>query len=399
MSDSKQPQQPGVWLGVRPKPDQSKLDPVKPVVEPIGPDQAESLGVPRPNLEITKLDEATAKARWAEAEERDLAADVAAKLADDVEMGETTLSRWLKPLDAVGWSLVVIMGGITSLIVISQGLAVLDMAARQPQVVAYPLIGLVIVLSALVSVAIARLVIGYTRLRRSPRHSLQALAELRFRAQVRGEATVKLAAARLDLERFLRQFPLDKSQEATWTKLGIDGKDLARKLRQARADLIDRSSHGTDLDWIRTLDRTFLSQLDTAAETVIWRHVKQVGVRTAVVPLAFWDDMVLILALSRMTRSLCLIYNVRASAAGTAALMGWSMAALAMATEMEHLHTTIQNQIHELLCNHIGHAAAKVVDTIAPSVAQGTANGFFTYRVGRAAVKQFRPVEQSNLKS
>ena len=394
MSDSKQPQQPGVWLGVRPKPDQSKLDPVKPVVEPVGPDQAESLGVPRPNLEITKLDEATAKARWAEAEERDLAADVAAKLADNVEMGETTLSRWLKPLDAVGWSLVVIMGGITSLIVISQGLAVLDMAARQPQVVAYPLIGLVIVLSALVSVAIARLVIGYTRLRRSPRHSLQALAELRFRAQVRGEA-----AARLDLERFLRQFPLDKSQEATWTKLGIDGKDLARKLRQARADLIDRSSHGTDLDWIRTMDRTFLSQLDTAAETVIWKHVKQVGVRTAVVPLAFWDDMVLILALSRMTRSLCLIYNVRASAAGTAALMGWSMAALAMATEMEHLHTTIQNQIHELLCNHLGHAAAKVVDTIAPSVAQGTANGFFTYRVGRAAVKQLRPVEQSNLKS
>jgi len=70
-----------------------------------------------------------------------------------------------------------------------------------------------------------------------------------------------------------------------------------------------------------------------------------------------------------------------------------------MATEMEHLHTTIQNQIHELLCNHLGHAAAKVVDTIAPSVAQGTANGFFTYRVGRAAVKQLRPVEQSNLKS
>jgi uncharacterized membrane protein YcjF (UPF0283 family) len=78
--------------------------------------------------------------------------------------------------------------------------------------------------------------------------------------------------------------------------------------------------------------------------------------------------------------------------------MGWSMAALAVATEMEQLHSTIQNQIHELLCNHLGHAAAKVVDTIAPSVAAGTANGFFTWRVGRAAVKQLRPVEYATEK-
>ena len=395
MSDSKQtPPEPSGWLGVRPKADQPRPEPARPP-EPTGPEQAQSLGVPRPNLAAIRLDEESAKARWAEAEERELAADVVQQISAELEAGESGLARWLKPLDAVGWALVVIFGGVMALIVLSQGLAVLDMASRQPQAVAYPLIGLVVLLSTLVAVAIARLVIGYTRLRRSPRHSLQALAELRFRAHVRGEATVKLAAARADLERFFRQFPLDKAQEATWTKLGLDGKELARKLRQARAELIDRSSHGTDLDWIRALDSKFLGPLDTAADSLIWRHVKQVGVRTAVVPLAFWDDIVLLLALSRMTRGLCLLYNVRASAAGTAALMGWSMAALAVATEMEHLHTTIQTQIHDFLCNHLGHAAAKVVDTVAPSVAAGTANGFFTYRVGRAAVKQLRPVEST----
>ena len=65
---------------------------------------------------------------------------------------------------------------------------------------------------------------------------------------------------------------------------------------------------------------------------------------------------------------------------------------------MSH-YTTIQTQIHELLCNHLGHAAAKVVDAVAPSVAAGTANGFFTYRVGRAAIKHLRPVESSKMKA
>jgi uncharacterized membrane protein YcjF (UPF0283 family) len=400
LSDKQTPPE-QAWMGVRPRVQPAVSSAEKASEEPTvaaGPEQARSLGVPRPNLEMTRLDEATARARWAEHEEKTLRAEAAAQHAADLEASQSGLARWLAPLDAVGWALVVIMGGLTALVMLSQGLSVLDMASRQPEVVAYPLIGLVIVLSTIVAFAVARLVIGYTKLRRSPRLSLQTLAELRFRAHVRGEAAVKLAAARTDLERFLRQFPLDIAQEEAWNKLGLDGHDLAGKLKKARAELIERSNYGTDLDWIRALDARFLGPLDSAADILIWRHVKQVSVRTAVVPLAFWDDAVLILALARMTRGLCLIYNVRTSSAGTVALMGWSMAALAVATEMEQLHSTIQNQIHELLCNHLGHAAAKVVDTIAPSVAAGTANGFFTWRVGRAAVKQLRPVEYATEK-
>ncbi len=394
MSDSQTDRQSG-WLGVAPRPgtDKQALPPEDVRRTDTGPEQAESLGVSRPNLPVKPLDEDTARARWGEEQERVFAADQAAAFEDDLAARESILTRWLGPLDAIGWCAVVIMGGLGALVVLSQGLAVLDMATRQPPAVAYPLIGLVVVLSTMIAIAIARLVIGYTRLRQSPRHSLQTLSELRFRAHVREEAGVKLAAARADLERFLRQFPLDKSQATTWTKLGLDGTELVRKLQKARADLIERSQFGTDLDWIRALDRSFLVPLDKAADTIIWRHTRQVGVRTAVVPLVFWDDAVLILALARMVRGLCLVYNVRTSAAGTVTLMGWSMAALAFATEMESLHGTIRTQIHDFLCNHLGHSAAKVVDTVAPSVAQGTANGFFTYRVGRAAVKHLRPLE------
>jgi uncharacterized membrane protein YcjF (UPF0283 family) len=395
--NSNHPGNSGRWIGVRPRAvasegDSSSHQPASDHQQ-TPPEQNQSLGVPRPNLDMTRLDENTANARWTEEEEKAMAADVAAQIARDIEVGESGLLRFLKPIDKVGWALVVIMGGITSLIVLSQALSVLDMASRQPEFVAYPLIGLVIVLSSMVAVAIARLVFGYMKLRRSPKHSIQSLADLRFRAHIRNEARVKLAAARIDLEQFLRQFPLDKSQEKTWNDLGLEGHELVRTLRMARVELLERSNFGTDLDWMRALDDRFLKKLDQAADTLIWRHVKQVGVRTAVVPLVFWDDAVLILALARMTRGLCLIYNVRASATGTLAVMSWSMAALAVATEMEQLHSTIQSQIHEFLCNHVGHAAAKVVDTVAPSVAAGTANGFFTWRVGRAAVKQLRPIE------
>lgn len=405
-SDSQKSGDSGAWLGVRPpvgtatnkdtstgRPDDPKSKP-EPDLETPKPEQGESLGVPRPNLEMTRLDEATARARWADQEEKDLVDGIKAQIEAEREYGQTGLSRLLKPLDTVAWAMVVIMGGLAALVVLSQALSVLDMASRQPEIVAYPLIGLVVLLSTLVAGAVARLVIGYTRLRKSPRHSLQSLADLRFRAHIRSEAAVKLASARLDLEQFLRQFPLDKAQEQTWNSLGIDGRQLAHTLRQARVDLLERSNFGTDLDWIRALDEKFLTHLDTVADSLIWRHVKQVGVRTAVVPLVFWDDAVLILALARMTRGLCLIYNVRASAAGTLAVMSWSMAALAVATEMEQLHSTIQNQVHEFLCNHLGHSAAKVVDTIAPSVAAGTANGFFTWRVGRSAINQLRPIEK-----
>lgn len=395
MSESQSDQSPG-WLGVSPRVAKEPLE-SEPYRPASGPEQAESLGVPRPNLPVKPLDEATARSRWSEEQERVFSADQAAAMEAELAARESLLTRWLKPLDTIGWCAVVIMGGIGALLVLSQGLAVLDMATRQPPAVAYPLIALVVVLSTMIALAIARLVIGYTRLRQSPRLSVQTLAELRFRAHVREEAGVKLAAARADLEKLLRQFPLDKAQEVTWTKLGLDGQDLVRKLQKARADLIERTQYGTDLDWIRAVDRSFLAPLDKAAETIIWRHTRQVGVRTAVVPLVFWDDAVLILALARMIRGLCLIYNVRTSAAGTLTLMGWSMAALAFATEMESLHGTIRTQIHDFLCNHLGHSAAKVVDTVAPSVAQGTANGFFTYRVGRAAVKHLRPLEAKSL--
>lgn len=229
MSDSKSEGESG-WLGVAPK--RAKAIPESPAMTATdtGPEQTASLGVPRPNVPMTPLDESTAKTRWAEENARTFAADQAADLETELAARESILSRWLGPLDTIAWCGVVILGGIGALIVLSQGLAVLHMATQQPPVVAYPLIGLVVVLGTMVAVAIARLVIGYTRLRKSPRHSVQTLAELRFRAHVREEAGVKLAAARADLERFLRQFPLDKAQEKTWTSLGLDGPELAVKL-------------------------------------------------------------------------------------------------------------------------------------------------------------------------
>ena len=138
--------------------------------------------------------------------------------------------------------------------------------------------------------------------------------------------------------------------------------------------------------WLEQLDRQFLSSLDSAARKCIRRYAVRVGIKTAALPSGF-DTPVVLLNAYLMARDMCVLYNLRTSGPGTAAILLRVLFNAFAAGQVSELTESASELFFEG-----GGVMASVGKSISARATEGGVNSLLFMRLGAAMVRHLRPI-------
>lgn len=306
----------------------------------------------------------------------------------------------LRGIPVPGWlrwsyfAATLLLAAVFGLFLFSQAISSLALAATLPPWAQYLLLAPLAFCCLVVLCFIVSLAWSWMRLRSVRQVNLAALEELRQRAESRKDGLRHLRAARKNLERYLRDYPLtgrEASRLAATARLDEEMDSLARE----REYLLGRESDSRA--WLDDFQRLFQAKLDKAAAGRInsWALKAAGCVMASPLPLL---DAILVLAISlRMIRELCVIYNVRTGGTATMLLLtrairnafiaGVAEDASDMAGEM------LGDEVSAVLGDSaFGTASASLARVVAPKLGEGALNGLFMRRLGKATIRMLQPL-------
>ncbi len=281
----------------------------------------------------------------------------------------------------------VVLVGLVALVVLSQGVSLLNEIEQLPQWAHAPGYAALGLLALAILLATIRLAGAFFSLERTPRIAMRTLRELQERDDLRRTATLAFREARRKLERYVRSYPHDKRR---LQKLGFADVEV-EALRLAREDLLSgQASRSTEDAWLADCEQNFVSVLDEAARRRVKRCARQVGLKTAVAPTGFIDGAIVIVNAHIMVADLCRIYNLRTTKVGTTAILLRTALNLLVATQLEDATQELWEAAERNLGKGI--RGLPVIGPIVSRTAEGSANYVLCRRLGRAVMRHLRPL-------
>jgi len=290
--------------------------------------------------------------------------------------------------------------GLAGLFTFNQVLALLANLAAQPpwaQYVGYAGLGL---FGACIVFAFGRFAFIYARLRLNRQIQVKGLEELARRTRLRWLAAAKTTEAREQLERYLREYPLDTEKDRK-ALAGAGLADAAQgRLRVLREQLLDPAKFASSEQWFARFRDDFQAELDAAAEARVKYWGSRIWVVTAVAPNAAVDTGATLFYAVSMLTDLCRVYQVRAGKAGTGVLLGRVFFNAYLAGQGAEWEKVVEDQydqlFHEAL-NVVGvgvgsNLAGKVLGKVGARATTGYLNRVLLVRLGRYAARLLRPV-------
>jgi uncharacterized membrane protein YcjF (UPF0283 family) len=300
----------------------------------------------------------------------------------------------------LAFSLVLLTGGLLGLFLFNQVLQLLNTIRTQPEWAQYLGYGGLGLLGSCVLFAFLRLVVLYARLRHNRQIRIQGLEELARRTRLRWLSFAKSAEAKEQLERYLREYPLDDRKDRTaLAKLGLSDEAQAR-LKAVRTELLDPAKFASSDQWFARFRDAFQGELDAAAEARVKYWASRVWVVTAVAPNAVLDSGATLFYTFSMLTDLCRVYNLRAGRTGTAVLMSrvfFNAYLAGQSVEWEKLAEDQYDQLFHEAMNVVGvgmgaNVAGKLLGKVGAKATTGYLNRVLLVRLGRYAVRLLRPV-------
>ena len=313
-------------------------------------------------------------------------------------------------------AILLMLGGLVSLFVLSHVLLLINQLSQLPAWFRPFGYAGAAMLSGLTIYAMVRVGICYFSLRATERISLRSLGALRQRARLRSAAIKRIREARTSLAQLLEHYPLSRKSEILHLKrLGTTPEEISSLARCRRRLLAE--TDGSSEGWIENFNGQFLQLLDEVAERRIKLYAKRSGLSTGAAHRRSIDTLIVAMNAYLMVGDLCRIYNVRASAWGTARILAhmfvntfassrmddWSDAAADHATNLfsqhsEHLEPAA-GAVGGVVGGAVGHIpgaliGAKVASKVAARFASGGVNAILLYRLGMATVRQLRPLQE-----
>jgi uncharacterized membrane protein YcjF (UPF0283 family) len=290
--------------------------------------------------------------------------------------------------------------GLAGLFTFNQVLALLANLAAQPlwaQYVGYAGLGL---FGACILYAFGRFAFIYARLRLNRQVQVKGLEELARRTRLRWLAAAKTDEAREQLERYLREYPLDTEKDRkALAAVGLPDATQAR-LRVVREQLLDPAKFASSEQWFARFRDEFQAELDAAAEARVKYWGSRIWVVTAVAPNAAVDAGATLFYAVSMLTDLCRVYQLRAGKTGTGVLLGRVFFNAYLAGQGAEWEKVVEDQydqlFHEAL-NVVGvgvgsNLAGKVLGKVGARATTGYLNRVLLVRLGRYAVRLLRPV-------
>jgi uncharacterized membrane protein YcjF (UPF0283 family) len=291
---------------------------------------------------------------------------------------------------------VVLLGGILTLYLYTQTVVLLGTILTYPDWIKYPALWLLILLVCIVAGAILRLVTSYYRLRRNRQIQFQDLERLNER-ELLEEVLSRKKEAKTHLQNYLRQFDFnDRRFEKSLLGVGMPEEDF-HSLAQQRERLLAGDFEDTQR-WLEEFRDSFQAVLDRAAEQVITRYMKQIGIATAAVPKGLFDSLIVTWGSINMLRELCEIYNLRLGRLGTFVLLGRTFRNVFIAGQVadvtNFLVQDLSDHIHSgigVTADALGNIAASAGGKILGKASEGLVNALLIRRLGYGARNLLRP--------
>ncbi|QDU23220.1 DUF697 domain-containing protein [Urbifossiella limnaea] len=290
--------------------------------------------------------------------------------------------------------------GLAGLFTFNQVLALLANLAAQPQwaqYVGYAGLGL---FGACILYAFGRFAVLYARLRRNRQVQVKGLEELARRTRLRWLAAAKTDEAREQLERYLREYPLDTEKDRkALAAVGLSDAVQVR-LKVVREQLMDPAKFASSEQWFARFRDEFQAELDAAAESRVKYWGSRIWVVTAVAPNAVVDTGATLFYAVSMLTDLCRVYQLRAGKTGTGVLLSRVFFNAYLAGQGAEWEKVVEDQydqlFHEAL-NVVGvgvgtNLAGKVLGKVGARATTGYLNRVLLVRLGRYAARLLRPV-------
>lgn len=289
----------------------------------------------------------------------------------------------LSPSDHTLVAVVAFAAAMLVLFVLNQALAFIDHLAQSPEWVQW--LGWVVLACALAAIigSVWSLARKYLHLKPTPALWLD-------RQQLRELARTGTTEAKHRLAEFLREFPIDRDPPRKWKRLGVTAESL-QSLVDTRANLIN-PRHGDTNKWLEELNDCFLARLDSVAQQRVAHYAKRVGIKTALSPKGFLDSTIVVVNSYLLLTDLCDLYNVRAGRTGTLRLLARIGFNTAIAGNLDQPAEMLEQEIRDSVQDWTSTIAAQVLGKVVAKAAEGGANALLIYRLGKAAMRELRPL-------
>jgi putative membrane protein len=228
---------------------------------------------------------------------------------------------------------------------------------------------------------------------------VKGIEELARRTRLRWLAAAKTTEAREQLERYLREYPLD-SQKDRQALLAAGLTDEAQaRLKAVREQLLDPEKFASSDQWFTRFRDEFQAELDVAAEARVKYWASRIWVVTAVAPNAVVDTGATLFYAVSMLTDLCRVYQVRAGRTGTGVLLGRVFFNAYLAGQGAEWEKVVEDQYDQLFhdaLNVVGvgvgsNLAGKVLGKVGARATTGYLNRVLLVRLGRYTARLLRP--------
>ncbi|MDR1519303.1 MAG: DUF697 domain-containing protein [Planctomycetota bacterium] len=280
------------------------------------------------------------------------------------------------------------------LLVFSQALNALAVASALPAWAGYLLLIPMGLCCLVILFVCAGVVAAWFKLRAVRQVDLEALDDLRRRAESRRDSIAGFKAARTEVENYLKNYSLAEDGVQRLREAGLAG-DAAETLARERERLLGKVADSRS--WLADFQDGFQAALDGNARSRI-RHWSMLAAGCAVAsPIPLLDAALILAVALKMIGDLCRIYNVRGGRSVGLVLLNRAILAAFIAGAAQDAANALAGAAGDEFAGLFGETAladlgAAVGRAVAPKLGEGAANALFINRLGKTAMRLLQPV-------
>lgn len=354
-------------------------------------DNDKGLGMPdfEPEYARTLSDEETA--RHQKELEEELRREFNQKLSElDSEKG---LFRLPKSLQKTALTILLIITGVLGLFIVVEAVnfaGEVGALAKPFNYIATFFAGLFALMLVFV---ILRLLGLYLKLKRTSSVNLKALEILSERQRWQTLAEEHAKAAKERFVEYLKDYDLKSpKRETQFVALGFTCADF-EKLALAKDALIAKAPEMQARTWLGEFKTGFQDTLDEYALKRTRQYALRVAMGTAVSPIKFIDQIIVLYSGVAMVKDMCVIYNLRPGFGQTLVILSRSIVNTYLSGVVSEGVEQAADTVSEWLGEVSGLLGSGLGRFVGARASEGALNGFLLWRLGKRMVSMLRLVK------
>lgn len=348
------------------------------------------LGMPDFEPEYARTLSDAETARHQKELEEELRREFAQKLTElDNDKG---IFRLPKGLQKTALTLLLIVVGVLGLFVVVEGVNFAGQIGSLARPFNYIAGFFALVFGLMLVFVILRLVWLYLKLKRTSSVNVKALEILAERQRWQALADEHAKAAKTRFVEYLKDYELNSGKrENQFVALGFSREDFA-KLVCAKDQLLAAADEMPARAWLNEFRASFQDILDDYALKRSRQYALRVAIGTAVSPIKFIDQIVVLYAGIAMVKDMCVMYNLRPGFGQTLVILSRSIVNTHLSGVVSEGVEQAADSASEWLGEISGLLGSGLGRFVGARASEGALNGFLVWRLGKRMVAMLRLV-------